>query len=120
MTSANLIPLLSAKPELDAGLATINRELESYYAAPKANALALANAMTEMHRVQGALQVLSMQGALVFCSELYSLLQTLPALPDVPPTLCDVLRKSLQALSHYLDATAKGAPISALRLFPEY
>ncbi|MDP2805192.1 MAG: hypothetical protein Q8O24_04550, partial [Gallionellaceae bacterium] len=118
--SANLIPLLSAKTELEASLATVSRELESYFAAPKANFVALSDAMTEIHRMQGVLQVLSLQGAVVFCREIFSVLQTLSALPNVPPSLSDVLRKALQGLKQYLDAVAHGGAISAMRLFSEY
>ncbi|MEI7841499.1 MAG: Hpt domain-containing protein [Gallionellaceae bacterium] len=118
--SANLIPLLSAKTELEASLATVSRELESYFAAPKANFIALSDAMTELHRMQGVLQVLSLQGAVVFCREIFSVLQTVSALPEVPPALSNVLRKALQGLKQYLEAVASGGAISAMRLFPEY
>ena len=114
------LPLLSVKSELDSSLATISRELEDFFTSEQ-NAQSLTDAMAELHRVSGVLQMLQLRGLVVFCSELETLLQELSAHPqDATAMRQDTIHRALFGLTHYLDALAAGAPNATLRLFREY
>lgn len=120
MSAFNSLPLLSVKIELDSSLATISRELESFFSTG-IDARSLGKALSELHRMSGVLQMLPMPGLVVFCSELETLLNELTSRPqDATPMRRDAIRRALFGLTHYLDAIAAGAPNATLRLFSEY
>ncbi len=114
------LPLLSVKSELDSSLATISRELEDFFTSGQ-NSQSLTDAIAELHRVSGVLQMLQLRGLGVFCAELETLLQELQARPqDATAMRQDTIHRALFGLTHYLDALAAGAPNATLRLFREY
>jgi len=55
------LPLLSVKSELDSSLATISRELEDFFTSGQ-NSQSLTDAIAELHRVSGVLQMLQLRG----------------------------------------------------------
>lgn len=116
----NPLPLLSVKPGLDSSLASIGHDLEDYFSASASNRPALENALRELHRIGGVLQMLSLRGVAVFCGELEKLLQEMGSPQEVTAMRCDVVRRALFSLTHYLDGLAGGASNAALRLFNEY
>jgi len=117
----NVTPLLSVKPELETALAKIARELETQLSVTPHNPSSLEATLTELHRVQGVLQMLSLKGASAYCTELTKLLQELSSSTHpVASSQRDGLRRALFGLSHYLEDLAAGAPNIAMRLFPEY
>ena len=120
MTSAfNPLLLSSVKSELDSSLATILREQEKFFSEGGKHPLDLA--LTELHRLSGVLQMLHLQGLVVFCGELETLMGEMAAHPESATVMHqDALRHALFGLTHYLDALAAGAPNASLRLFPEY
>ncbi len=120
MTSAfNPLLLSSVKPELDSSLAAILREQEQFFSSGGKHPL--DEALAELHRLRGVLQMLHLQGLEVFCGELETLLRELAAQPGSATVMHqDALRHALFGITHYLDALAAGAANAALRLFPEY
>lgn len=121
MTSSfNSMQLLSVKSELDSSLAKISLALESFFATGS-DTLSLGDALSELHRFTGVLQMLQMRGLVVFCTEFETLLKELASRPqDASPMRQDAIRRCLFGLTHYLDAIAAGAPNATLRLFNEY
>ncbi len=118
--ASNPLPLLSLKPELDSSLAAISRKLEDFFATPD-RPQALENAKTELHRLSGVLQMLSLRGLTVYCAEIETHLQELITSPQpISAMRRDALRHALLGLTHYLDALAAGASNAVLRLFHEY
>ena len=120
MTSAfNPLLLSSVKPELDSSLAAILREQEQFFSSGGEHPL--EDALAELHRLRGVLQMLHLQGLEVFCGELETLMRELAAQPDSATVMHqDALRHALFGITHYLDALAAGAANATLRLFPEY
>ncbi|MBA4380949.1 MAG: hypothetical protein C0406_00140 [Sideroxydans sp.] len=112
--------LLSVKSELDSSLAKISLALESFFATGS-DIQSLEEALSELHRFTGVLQMLPMRGLVVFCTEFETLLKELSSRPqDASPMRQDAIRRGLFGLTHYLDALAAGAPNATLRLFNEY
>ncbi|MFA7400070.1 MAG: chemotaxis protein CheA, partial [Sideroxydans sp.] len=118
--SFNPMQLLSVKSELDSSLAKISLALESFFATGS-DVQSLENALSELHRFTGVLQILPMRGLVVFCTEFETLLKELSSRPqDASPMRQDAIRRALFGLTHYLDGLAAGAPNATLRLFNEY
>jgi chemosensory pili system protein ChpA (sensor histidine kinase/response regulator) len=120
VTSAfNPLLLSSVKPELDSSLAAILREQEQFFSSGGKHPL--DDALAELHRLRGVLQMLHLQGLEVFCGELETLMRELAAQPHSATVMHqDALRHALFGITHYLDALAAGAANAAVRLFPEY
>jgi chemosensory pili system protein ChpA (sensor histidine kinase/response regulator) len=115
----NPLLLSSVKPELDSSLAAILREQEQFFSSGGKHPL--DDALAELHRLRGVLQMLHLQGLEVFCGELETLMRELSAQPGGATAMHqDALRHALFGITHYLDALAAGAANAALRLFPEY
>jgi len=111
---------LSLKPELDTSLAKISLALERFFTTGE-DVRSLQEALSELHRFTGVLQMLPMRGLVVFCTEFETLLKELSSRPqDASPMRQDAIRRGLFGLTHYLDAIAAGAPNATLRLFNEY
>ncbi|TNC99517.1 MAG: type IV pili sensor histidine kinase and response regulator [Gallionellaceae bacterium] len=118
--SFNPMQLLSVKSELDSSLAKISLALESFFATGS-DVRSLEDALSELHRFTGVLQMLPMRGLVVFCTEFETLLKELSSRPDdASPMRQDAIRRALFGLTHYLDGLAAGAPNATLRLFNEY
>lgn len=114
----NVGPLLSVKTELVSSLASIVRVLETHTTNDSSS---FATALTELHRVQGTLEMLSLKGAVVFCNELAKLLLESSAAPESLTELHRALfQRALTALINYLTMLTAGEPNCTLRLFPEY
>jgi chemosensory pili system protein ChpA (sensor histidine kinase/response regulator) len=112
--------LLSVKSELDSSLAKISLALESFFATGS-DVQSLDEALSELHRFTGVLQMLPIRGLVLFCTEFETLLKELSSRPqDANPMRQDAMRRALFGLTHYLDALAAGAPNATLRLFNEY
>lgn len=117
----NSLPLLSAKPGLDNSLKIVSRELEAYFAEGLAGAAHLRDALAELHRATGVLRILSLDGVAVFCKEFETVITEITQQSQDPSSMQrEVVLGALQALTHYLDALANGAPNAALRLFYTY
>jgi chemosensory pili system protein ChpA (sensor histidine kinase/response regulator) len=120
-TQFNALPLLSVKAGLDGSLGKVSQALEQYFADGANDIEALRTAIDELHRIHGVLQMLSLDGVVVYCGELEKLLQEFAAgLLQFSPVHQASIRRALFALTHYLDALAEGAPNTALRLFNQY
>ncbi len=117
----NPLPLLSVRPGITSSLDQVERDLAIYFAAPEPSSTALQNALAELHRICGVLQIISLKGVAVYSSEIEKLLQELAA-GSLPPSPAqrDIIQRSLVALSHYLDAVIEGASNAPLRLFHQY
>ena len=117
----NPLPLLSVMPGITGSLDRVGRDLEQYFAAPATGQDALQNALAELHRVCGVLQMVTLNGVAVYGGEIEKLLQELAA-GSLPPSSAhrDIIQRSLIALTHYLDALIDGASNAALRLFNPY
>ncbi|MDD2699676.1 MAG: Hpt domain-containing protein [Sideroxydans sp.] len=115
----NPLLLSSVKPELDSSLASIIREQEQFFSAGGKHPLDAA--LAELHRLRGVLQMLHLQGLVVFCGELETLMREMAEHPEGATVMHqDALRHALFGITHYLDALSAGAANAALRLFPEY
>ncbi len=113
--------LAAVKAELDGMLAEISARLGQYLDEPVSNAESLEAARGELHRLLGALKGIRLDGVVVFCTELDTVLGELTVNPQQVSTMHrDVLRHVLSAIAHYLDALADGADNATLRLFPQY
>ncbi|HMC13026.1 MAG TPA: Hpt domain-containing protein, partial [Gallionellaceae bacterium] len=117
----NTLPLLSVKPALDDSLDKIGSDLEQFFASNGEDREALLEAIGELHRAYGVLRMLSLDGVIVFCSELEKLLQEFAAESLQPSSMHqEVIQRALLILTHFLGALADGAPNAALRLFDPY
>jgi chemosensory pili system protein ChpA (sensor histidine kinase/response regulator) len=117
----NALPLLTVKPGLDESLGKVSQALEQFFAGNGDSSGELQAAIDELHRLRGVLQMLSLEGLIVYCSELEKLLQEIADnVLQFTPVHQASIRRALFALTHYLDALADGAPNTALRLFNQY
>ena len=117
----NALPLLSVKPALDDALDKIGRALEQFFASNGEDQKALQEAIEELHRTYGVLRMLSLDGVIVFCSELEKLLQEFVAGSLQASAMHhEVIQRALLILTHFLGSLADGAPNVALRLFDPY
>ena len=120
-TTFDSAPLAVVKPGMDEALKVVNERLIQYMDEPGTSAAALDEVRTELHRVQGVLKMIGLDGVAVFCSEISRVLDELAdntAL--VSPLYRTVLQSALNGLTGYLDALMQGADNAALRLFPKY
>ena len=117
----NMLPLLSVREQLDDALGRAGQALAQYFADAGNGTAVLRGALDELRRLHGVLQALSLDGLVVYCGALEKLLQEL-ADGALPPAGMhrDAIGRALDALAHYLDALAGGAPNAALRLFGPY
>jgi chemosensory pili system protein ChpA (sensor histidine kinase/response regulator) len=117
----NALPLLSVKPALDSALDKVGSTLEQYFASNGGDKDSLDEATNELHRASGVLRMLSLEGVIVFCSELEKLLNDFSDGSLQPTSLHhEVVQRALLILTHYLNSLAEGAPNAALRLFDPY
>ncbi|HEY6095889.1 MAG TPA: Hpt domain-containing protein, partial [Gallionellaceae bacterium] len=117
----NNLPLLTAKPGLDSALDAVGSALEAFFTEGHSGIAHLEQALADLHRIGGVLTILSLDGAAVFCREFETVLgemrgQQAPA----SPMQREVIEGALEALTHFLDALAGGAPNTAMRLFYTY
>lgn len=117
----DLAEFFSVKHSIDAALDEVSARLEQYLATPALNVPALEAARGEFHRVLGVLKMLRLDGVVMFCTELETVLSDLVASPTLVSVLHrDVLRRALLGLIHYLEVLSHGGDNTALRLFPQY
>ncbi len=117
----DLAAFSGVKPSMDASLGDISASLEQYLSAPGFNATALDRARSELRRLSGALTMAHLDGVVVFCAELENVLTELSSNSTLVSAMHrDVIRRSLLALTHYLDSLSRGAENVSLRLFPLY
>ncbi len=120
-TTFDTAPLAVVKPGMDEALRVVNERLVQYFDEPGANSEALNEVREELHRVQGVLKMISLDGVAVFCSEINHVLAELASNAAlVSPLYRTVLQSALNGLTAYLDALMQGADNAALRLFPKY
>jgi chemosensory pili system protein ChpA (sensor histidine kinase/response regulator) len=120
-TSFDLASLAVVKPGMDEALRVVDERLAQFLDEPKLNAHALEEARTELHRVQGVLRMIRLDGVAVFCAEINLVLAELSVHPGLVSHLYrSVLKSALDDMSDYLDALMQGADNAALRLFPKY
>jgi chemosensory pili system protein ChpA (sensor histidine kinase/response regulator) len=113
--------LAEVKPGLEGSLVRAAQGLEKFFRNPEAGQQSLLGAVEEFRGTFSALQSLSLDGAIVFCTEIDKVLQEL-ASGSLAPTsrLQDSVRQALFALIHYLDGLLDASNKSALGLFPQY
>ncbi len=120
-TQFDLASLSVVKPGMDEALGVMNARLAQYFDAPQLNAPALAEARAEIHRTQGVLKMIGLDGVTVYCAEIEQVLAELPSHSGTPPPLYrTVLERALAGLTHYLDGLMHGEDNATLRLFPIY
>ena len=117
----NPLPLLSVMPGITSSLEQVGRDLDLYFSGPDSGREALQNALAELHRVCGVLQMVSLRGVTRYGEEIEKLLQELAAGSLAPSAAHrDIVQRSLTALAHYLEALIDGASNATLRLFHQY
>ena len=120
-TQFDLAVFSGVKPSMDASLGEVSSCLEQYLTTPNLNNAALEKARNELRRLSGALKIVNLDGVVVFCAEIENVLNELSANSALVSAMHrDVLRRSLLALTHYLDSLSRGADNVTLRLFPQY
>ena len=120
-TTFDSASLAVVKPGMDEALGAVNERLIRYFDEPGANSDALNEVRTELHRVQGVLRMIGLDGVAVFCSEIDLVLGELVGNAALfSPLYRTVLQSALNGLTSYLDALTQGADNAALRLFPKY
>ena len=106
---------------MDEALGLVNERLVRYFDDPGENVDALDEVRAELHRVQGVLRMIRLDGVAVFCEEINHVLAELAGNAAlVSPLYRTVLQSALNGLTSYLDALMQGADNAALRLFPRY
>ncbi|HEU0186863.1 MAG TPA: Hpt domain-containing protein, partial [Gallionellaceae bacterium] len=117
----NNLPLLTAKPGLDSALDAVSSALDAYFTEGHSGIAHLEQALADLHRVGGVLTILSLDGAATFCREFEIVLAEMKT-QQTPPSAMqrEVISGALEALTHFLDALAGGAPNTAMRLFYTY
>jgi chemosensory pili system protein ChpA (sensor histidine kinase/response regulator) len=116
----DLNALAAVKPALDGSLAEISGRLERYLGAPASSAAELTAARDELHRLLGVLKMVRLDGLVVFCTELDTVLGEIAGIQQISGMHRDALHRALFGITHFLDALASGADNAALRLFPQY
>ncbi len=116
----DLGPLTWVKGEIDQALASVLDQAVSYREKPQ-DVSPARFMLTHLHQVNGALDMVGLEGAKCFCQELESMAdalvkQKLPASEEVISVFCTGVR----ALSAYLNDLVNGAPDIPLRLYPTY
>ena len=120
-TTFDSATLAVVKPGMDEALRVVNERLVQYFDEPGESAEALSEVRAELHRVQGVLRMISLDGVAVFCEEINHVLAELADnVTLVSPLYRTVLQSALNGLTAYLDALMQGADNAALRLFPKY
>ena len=120
-TTFDSASLAVVKPGMDEALRVVNERLVQYFNEPSENAEALSEVRAELHRIQGVLKMISLDGVAVFCEEISHVLAELAGNAMlVSPLYRTVLQSALNGLTAYLDALMQGADNAALRLFPKY
>lgn len=120
-TQSTLDALSVVKPGIDAALTEVNARLVRFLDAPQSNASALAAAHAELHRIQGALRMIGLDGVIVYCSEIEQVLVELGDFSGkIPPLYRSVLQQALMGLKNFLDALMHGEDNATLRLFSKY
>ncbi len=113
--------LVVVKPGMDEALGLVNERIIRYFDDPGANVDVLNEVRAELHRVQGVLKMIRLDGVAVFCEEINHVLAELAGNATlVSPLYRTVLQSALNGLTSYLDALMQGADNAALRLFPRY
>src|SRR5665811_805451 len=117
----DLASLSVVKPGMEEALGVASARLELYFDAAADNAPALDEARAELHRIQGVLRMISLDGVAAYCAEIEQVLAELAANPSLVSLLFrSVLQSALTGLSDYLDALMQGANNATLRLFTKY
>ncbi len=120
-TSFDLASLAVVKPGMDEALSVVSERLAKYLAEPGLGESALEEVRAELHRVEGVLRMIRLDGVAVYCLEISRVLDELAENPGLVSHLYrTVLQGALNGLTGYLDALMQGADNAALRLFPRY
>ncbi len=107
----DLAALSVVRPSMDEALGVVSGRLNQYFDAPDANEPALAEARAELHRVQGVLRMIALEGVAVYCAEIELVLAELAANSRMASLLFrDVLQQALAGLTDYIDTLMQGAP----------
>jgi len=102
-------------------LNSVAERLTQFFDSPTFNVSVLNEACLELHRIQGVLRMIRLEGVAVYCDELERALAELSANPGLNSALYrSVLQSATSALNDYLNELMKGAHNAALRLFPHY
>ncbi len=114
-------PLAAAKQGLESSLARVAQDLEKFFRSSAGEQALLQDALVEFRNAGALMQSLSLHGAVVFCTEIETLLQAVEAGTLSPSfKLQDTLKQALDALIQYLDTLVDGSKNSALGLFTAY
>lgn len=120
-SSFELASLSVVKPGIQDALSVVGARLVQYLDAPALNAPALEEARSELHRIQGVLRMIRLDGVAVYCAEIEQVLTELAANANLASLLYrSVLQRALTGLTDYLDALMQGADNASLSLFPKY
>ncbi|MCX7193207.1 MAG: Hpt domain-containing protein [Proteobacteria bacterium] len=120
-TSFELASLSVVKPGIQDALSVVSARLVQYLDAPALNAPALQEARSELHRIQGVLRMIRLDGVAVYCAEIEHVFAELAANASLASLLYrNVLQRALTGLTDYLDSLMQGADNASLALFPKY
>jgi len=113
--------ITAVRPGMNATMVELNVQMERFLSSPVTHEAALRAAHNELRRLLGVLKMIRLDGVVVFCTELETVLAELSANPGVVSVLHhDVLEHALAALNRYLNDLLQGADNATLRLFPQY
>jgi chemosensory pili system protein ChpA (sensor histidine kinase/response regulator) len=120
-TSFDLASLSVVKPGILDGLSIVNAKLIQFLDAPLANSQEFEEAYAELHRIQGVLKMIRLDGVAVYCGEIENVFRELAENASMAsPLYLSVLQSAISAMTDYIDSLMQGADNACLILFPKY
>ncbi|HET7775748.1 MAG TPA: Hpt domain-containing protein, partial [Azospira sp.] len=121
VTEFDVGPLTWVKGEIDAALDRADQALAQYLAGDRSDLSQIKFGRTHLHQVHGALAIVGLDGVTQFTEALEAFLADLESgKAAAADTAVDLVRRSLQAVRHYLDDLLNGEPNQPLRLLDLY
>ncbi len=121
VTEFDVGPLTWVKGEIDAALERADQSLQQYLGGDRSDLSQIKFGRTHLHQVHGALAIVGLDGVTQFTEALEAFLADLESgKRPADDAAVDLVRRSLQAIRHYLDDLLNGEPNQPLRLWELY
>jgi len=121
VTEFDVGPLTWVKGEIDAALDRADQALLQYLGGDRADLSQIKFGRTHLHQVHGALAIVGLDGVTQFTEALEAYLAELETgKSPASDAAVELVRRSLQAIRHYLDDLLNGEPNQPLRLWELY
>ncbi len=121
VTEFDVGPLTWVKGEIDAALERADQSLQQYLGGDRSDLSQIKFGRTHLHQVHGALAIVGLDGVTQFTEALEAFLADLESgKRPADDAAVDLVRRSLQAIRHYLDDLLNGEPNQPLRLWDLY